>query len=118
MSVAAEKGSHSPGPWLWHWSEKNTAGFGMSAELRDVRGVRLLYADVAGLISGVKLTSDADEAPANAHLIAAAPDMLGALERAEMFLADECDNGVLDMHPARPVWDLVRAAIAKARGQS
>ncbi len=49
-----------------------------------------------------------DEDWANARLFAAAPDMLEALENIEN------DNE----HMPSTAWDLIQAAIAKARGQS
>lgn len=54
---------------------------------------------------------DYDEKRGDARLIAAAPDMLAALEG--VLPADERDDDTL-----RPAWKAVAAAIAKARGGS
>lgn len=53
---------------------------------------------------------------ANAHLIAAAPQLLRALESVEHYLADACDQGILDLHPAFAEWENVRAVMAQAKG--
>lgn len=53
-----------------------------------------------------------DRAPANAHLIAAAPDLYAALERAETHL---CDLNVRETEWPRPQ---IRAALRKARGEA
>lgn len=50
---------------------------------------------------------------ANAHLIAAAPDLLAALERLEAGVRLWISNGVSDEDMAA-----ARAAIAKARGEA
>jgi len=93
---------HTPGPWKV--DEHNDVG----AEGRHVATLSL-YGD------------GSDDA--NAHLIAAAPDLLEALRTAEAALAD---IGDADREPGDDVeWcerraaealPLVRAAIAKARG--
>ena len=51
---------------------------------------------------------DRDEAMANAHLIAAAPDMYAALEMAQLWLSVD---GRFDMQG-------INAALAKARGET
>lgn len=53
--------------------------------------------------------ADAEECEANAHLIAAAPDMLRALEGVVGHYAIE---------PGSPLDEMVRDAIARARGQA
>jgi hypothetical protein len=54
-----------------------------------------------------------DEEEANARLIAAAPEMLEALKRAEWALLDLCQRaGVADY----PAVEAIRAAVAKAEG--
>ncbi len=57
---------------------------------------------------------DRDEAMANAHLIAAAPDLYAALERALNFIA----NTESEMGEALPCGDAARTALAKARGET
>lgn len=57
---------------------------------------------------------------ANARLIAAAPDMLAALEKAEQFIANGVELGFIRMpdastpDPAHDTLPAIRAAIAKA----
>jgi hypothetical protein len=87
---------HSPGPWEWRWTDKYTAGFGAAPELWS-RQVRILYANIAGIVSGVRICSDApdDEQKANANLITAAPELLAALVQLvpEGAGTKECDCG-------------------------
>lgn len=52
---------------------------------------------------------EADETRANANLISAAPDLLEALQDALQ---------AFDKHGEYPEWDLARAAIAKALGET
>lgn len=79
---------HTPGPWFYAESEVGTP-FVDSESVGDLSAVALPL----------------DEQKANAHLIAAAPDLLEALEDLLPWLED-----------ARMA-DGARAAIAKARGQ-
>ena len=55
-----------------------------------------------------------DELIANAHLIAAAPDLYAALERALNFIA----NTEGEMGEPLSCGDIARAALAKARGEA
>lgn len=98
---------HTAGPW----ELKNTADIftplgatnaeGIAAPSND--GWHIADCDMGGLCLA--------EVKANARLIAAAPDLLEALESA--LTAAEFEK-----HPARPWHSQARAAIAKARGQS
>lgn len=86
---------HTPGPWT---VEKTDSVYG------SVDG---------GPVARVKLTGNACDA-ANAALIAAAPELLAALEA----MVAHCEvmghrNGGVEGYAA---FDLARAAIAKARG--
>lgn len=91
---------HTPGPWRW------------SANCREVvaPGKSICRIDPGMLISFH--APDESERLANAQLIAAAPDLLEALEIAEAFLARQPQtidvSGVLGE---------VQAAIAKAKGE-
>lgn len=91
---------HTPGPW----AVGTHTGYG------DIDGV-LVEDTNSGLVVAIALV-DVEELPgdANARLIAAAPEMLEALEQALRYIeADECAHG-------RQFGDgnVVRAAIAKA----
>ena len=95
-------GGHTPGPWVvFH----NAAGYADGIKAPNARN------DVAGVVGqqitraqSVSYPSSAEGA-ANAHLIAASPDLLAALE------------GVLRVSDRQTAeYDAARAAIAKARG--
>ena len=64
------------------------------------------------------------EGEANAHLIAAAPMMYEALKEAHAFIADQyadAESQALDgeyvSREARPLWDTICNAMAKAEGE-
>lgn len=93
---------HTPGPWYAHWGHPTTSR--VASIKSPSRYVGLEVADVYG-------TDERDldnENTANAHLIAAAPELLEALEALE-------DAGYLNDIYA-PTAEKVRAAITKARG--
>ena len=103
------KTNHTPGPWAVNRIE-NDIGLIASKDPKNNGGMYVAH------------TLGKDRKP-NAHLIAAAPELLGALLKAEAALAD---IGDADREPgddvawceARAAQDLpfVRFAIAKARG--
>ena len=110
--------THTPGPWTMH------PRFDDGAEVRALAPVAWCgAASTHGASSSQSI--DAAEARANAHLIAAAPDLLAALRSAEAALSD---IGDADREPGDDVaWcearaaealPLVRAAIAKAKGET
>lgn len=91
---------HTPGPWDLH---KN--------------GVYVTAKDAFGRLIAQSFTSDAveeAEAKANAHLIAAAPDLLEALEALTKTVEMLHEDGLIDVvvKTAR-----CHAAINKARGE-
>lgn len=86
---------HTPGPW--HYAECQ-----MGTPFVDTESVGDLFAAALPL----------DEQIANAHLIAAAPDLLEALEAAHGWLV------LVGTDHLEPVRARCRAAIAKAKGQS
>ena len=93
---------HTPGPWVWeHWQMGLTAQNGTSV---------LAYYDYEGMSLHGKTE---DEHEANAHLIAAAPDLLEALEA----IVATWDGPKYNHFMADNI-DLARAAIAKAKGQT
>lgn len=86
------KSKYTPGPWsVGKWDER-TAGWHIDAE------------SVSHIASALYL-GGTDPAKANAHLIAAAPDLLAACEQAIYALKGREHDGFL------------RAAIKKARGE-
>jgi len=87
--VASE---HTPGPW--RWVDDSLIGY-----------------DGRDIFSGDPVNPEyPSQELANAHLIAAAPEMLAALEH-----LIEAFHGNRTI-PIRPNWDMARAAIAKAKG--
>lgn len=84
---------HTPGPWE-HWAT------GAGATIVEAAHPNILLAEVIGPRPHPDIS---DELKANARLIAAAPDMLAALESA----VEHCDNFVIWLSQAK-------AAIAKA----
>jgi hypothetical protein len=55
---------------------------------------------------------------ANAHLISAAPDLLSALESAYNAIAWDIPGGNLSDQEEEALLDVIRAAIAKAKGKA
>lgn len=95
---------HTPGPWA-------IDGCGSLGNLDVIYG--------SGRITMMECENDEisdDELFANAALIAATPDLLEALDRAEAFISgfedDDTQEGVTEMLAA------IRVAIAKAKGEA
>lgn len=111
---------HTPGPWTVAEEESVEKG-AVTFRLVDASGRYLCY-----LCEG---SDDPDlqkrgwlpivKARANAHLIAAAPDLLAALHEADDFLAAYFENlSASDIDDdANEVLNAVRAAIRKATGE-
>jgi len=97
---------HTPGPWK------------VDKELNSFRGQWLIAIDVGdrgrGMAVAETIGGTGDER-ANARLIAAAPDLLNALQAIVKSLADQDDEGMIEH--AQQMID-ARAAIAKAEGQA
>jgi hypothetical protein len=93
--------SHTPGPWFAELDLEPMGG----------RLARAVMAQDAFVAYALYDDEDDDRAAANAHLIAAAPDLLKALEA--VGLAQHIDN--------KSNWfratELTNAALAKARGE-
>lgn len=88
----------TPGPWFYSGKhEECDVRYVSTSTNRDVVN------DVAVLFSG-----EPEERQANANLIAAAPELLEALQDA---------LHAYDKHGEHSEWDSARAAIAKALGQ-
>lgn len=114
------KAQHTPGPWFW----KNATA--TSGKLNTV-SVQEIYADrgehiyemVAYTTENV-FGSDTriGGTDANARLIAAAPDLLDALHSALPFVEDALDSQYYKAESVRKVLAQIRAAIAKAMGET
>jgi hypothetical protein len=117
MSENTNTARHTPGPW-----HKQVLSEGTDNEF-----VTVCSPEEFELICEINPKSNYDRIHANADLIAAAPDLLAALNRAEAFIVSELDvrqtsygsdgddGGYIG--EARSALEIVRAAIAKARGK-
>lgn len=100
---------HTPGPWKFG-SELMPEVFGDKFHISQQEGAPYTenYSDVATTISGELI----EVQEANARLIAAAPDLLVALQD----ILNEFDNQVTN-YGDQPCQSNARAAIAKALGE-
>lgn len=107
--------AHTPGPWVVNNFEPTTYG----ADWVDGPDRRVI-ADCSHIVArgphGYSLDVDPDEIAANAHLIAAAPDLLSACKMALVSLRER--KSFIDMPERRGdtefVREQLRAAVAKA----
>jgi hypothetical protein len=113
---------HTKGPW--HTGQGNGEGsiFCESGRMRLESGGTTLYP-----VCAISRGWDEGEDEANAHLIAAAPDLLEALSRLAVWadhlgpcFCQACDYlpGNRERHKHTAECDLARAAIAKAEGRA
>lgn len=110
--------THTPGPWrLDRDYDANEGHIGITSAdgPREWRGLAQVVVDLEG--------DPYTEGEANAHLIAAAPDMAEALEMLlqyepvrEEFRPDNKGDNLFVM--ARTDWERARAALRKARGEA
>ena len=97
---------HTPGPWTVDWSDDGPL----------IYTGDLLIASVSGSTEHVEVQGlDGETTEANAWLIAAAPDLLAALER--ILARVETLNLFAEHGEDAKVVEQARAAIAKAQGQ-
>lgn len=99
--------SHTPGPWLVRFDEDCFDPSHSALKIIDGRDESLNHTHGALSLAFINVSAFAphmDEPLANAHLIAAAPDLLAALERLAHPMADDDDL------------DYAREVIAKAKG--
>lgn len=100
---------HTPGPWQsTRNTYKSTHGRLMMNIVVDPLGSRSILLAVASR------NEDTTEVRANAELVAAAPDMFEALQRAEFILSSPSLSRMADCVGGLTA---VRAALAKARGE-
>ncbi len=97
---------HTPGPWV--------------ADIKADGSTEVWSADYSMFIAKRHQMNDRDEAKANTNLIAAAPDLLAALEKI-VFDEERRRKDLRHNSPAAKFCDArldaARAAIAKARGE-
>jgi hypothetical protein len=99
MEDRVSESKHTPGPWTVDWSDDGPV----------IYTGDLLIASISGSTEHIEVQGlDEQTTEANASLIAAAPDMLAALERL---------LGNVGRSEFADAIGQARAAIAKARGQ-
>lgn len=96
------KTEHTPGPW----HAGKSAGY-------ETHGQMLINPEADGRTIAVVYNG-----AANARLIAAAPELLEALQRAESALAHFISKEYAPHRPWTDTLDHARAAIAKAKGEA
>lgn len=99
------KTKHTPGPWATEYRATSRGGY--AQEIFDSKGE--LIATAAWYPIKYSVTTTTTNREANARLIAAAPDLLEAIEEA---LSHCGASGYLNC--GKPATDKLRAAIAKA----
>lgn len=100
------KAKNTPGPWIVKQTSSGNPFVYEGATGKTVAGVAL-----------VKKDCDREESEANARLIAAAPELLAALERTADVLEYYNENkGPTRDSALCDLFAIARAAIAKARG--
>lgn len=107
---------HTPGPWgaERYQGEINIVSCNKrDAEEKDLGIVYVLARGIGGMIHGENF-DDRSEVEANALLIAAAPELLEALQA----MVDVCESPDFDGAPSDAHMLQARAAIAKARGEA
>jgi nucleoside phosphorylase len=101
---------HTPGPW-----KVNTAGSakrGQAFEITEIYVYAPHVQDDTAICADIIDPVTQKPSNANAHLIAAAPELLDAL----MQIADYAKEGVASTGPAGWMGSIARVAIAKATG--
>ena len=115
------KSTHTPTPWLVRFDEDRFDSKLSVLEVIDGRDESLNHPQGALVLARVNVSAFAphmDEPLANARLIAAAPDLLAALNRLIQSLPED-SNEYPDSASARQVFDSIRFAretISKATG--
>ena len=110
--------THTPGPWHYQG-----VGSGYEITARTSLGAKFAGYHIATVIKdspGFEPVSR-ETTEANARLIAAAPELLAALEHAEHYLRlrlTGLEYGGYEWNAAQSAHNAARAAIAKARGES
>lgn len=101
---------HTLGPWRWYWRiENDEPNCGVFAEPREGH---------AYSVARCPRYQTPEQWKADAQLIAAAPEMLEALRKADALLATVLPtiDGYVPHQGLATIHDKVRAAIAKAEG--
>jgi hypothetical protein len=99
------KNQHTPGPWALLDREEN------SRTLTHITNGAHIVCTL-----GTTRTDGSPNHSANAHLIAAAPDLLDALEQAYNAIAWDIPSGSFSDQEEEDLLETIRAAISKAEG--
>ena len=114
--------SHTPGPW--HVNHAGGAKHGQEFKISEYFVYAPETQDDVGICSDVIDPLTQKPSKANARLIAAAPDLLAALESAWQWMDGQSDaqskggHATFDLMMLREQRDIARAAIDKATGES
>ena len=95
--MSAQK--HTPGPW-------RVGQIAQTVVADSADGTHAAHGEIE--YYGAPLVCESVSSSANAHLIAAAPELLAACESS---------LAMVETNQGPPDWDAMRAAIAKARGE-
>jgi hypothetical protein len=106
MKTTTPQAEHTPGPWFYAASAHEDADYIVGSAWPDPRG--------EGYNPQVALIRNSQSALSNARLIAAAPDLVAALERLTSDVECYCADNVADNRPCGHC--VARAALAKAKG--
>lgn len=112
-----ENAKHTPGPWRMRdtWIEETVNIKGGGTQVEDILGVEIGAGpgEVVARLYPKAINYGEARTKYNARLIAAAPELLAALEK----VLDGCLTAhiVQNGEPADEYIDLIRAAIAKAK---
>jgi hypothetical protein len=120
---------HTPGPWGYIPSTENHGPYVVGPHGGDVCDCYAMTYPLAPSVCNGGTSKPVpfcgEQADANARLIAAAPELLEALMRARVFILSEYEDeeskaldGEVVSRDARPIWNKIHAAIAKAEGRS
>lgn len=108
---------HTPGPWKWK-SDLDMGGFHiyMDTAIRNRSGYQCHHHLELDFTLYPEDGDQWEEAKANARLIAAAPDLLAALVKAERLFREIGFIAAADSARPESLWNEINNAISKATG--
>jgi hypothetical protein len=106
------KSQHTPGPWTLQHLEDNHGGY-PDWSIFCIRSPKNNLLAEVGLVDRF----ESERIPANARLIAAAPELLEALQRLVNQIRDTCAKRKFSDGPLAIEFDAARAAIARTEGR-
>jgi len=105
---------HTPGPWIID----NQEAFILAPKGSNIEYIASLGDPINDFGNAWDDACMTDEVVANARLIAAAPELLAALEAAREFIADGMAMGFVGMPEDENVLEVIENAIRRAKGES